>query len=161
MRDSAVKVQTLLDQNGIEANVIEFNELTRTSEEAARAIGCQVAQIAKTLIFRTKKTHRPVCVIASGINRVNEKRIGEIVGEKIERADADFVLAHTGFAIGGIPPIDYAFEIPTIIDEDLFQFDEVWAAAGTPHAVFRLSPEALVRLSKGACKCILVPSGGP
>ncbi len=143
----------------IKSKIVEFKESTRTSEEAAQAIGCQVAQIAKTLIFRTKTTHRPVCVIASGVNRVNEKRIKEIVGEAIERADADFVRKHTGFAIGGVTPIEYPFEIPTIIDEDLFQYDEIWAAAGTPHSVFSLTPEELVKLSKGRKECVLAPKG--
>jgi len=138
--------------------VVEFKELTRTSEQAAQAIGCKLGQIAKTLIFRTKKTQQPLCIIASGVNRVNEKRIEEIVEEKIERADADFVRKHTGFAIGGIPPIDYAFEIPTIIDEDLFQYEEVWAAAGTPHSVFCITPEKLILLSKGRRGCVVALS---
>jgi prolyl-tRNA editing enzyme YbaK/EbsC (Cys-tRNA(Pro) deacylase) len=146
---SAKRVQDALDALGLKLKVVELPSSTRTSAEAAEAVGCSVAQIAKSLIFKTCHTERPVLVIASGANRVNEKRIAGLVGEEICKADADYVRQHTGFVIGGVPPVGHLEQIPTFVDEDLFQFDEIWAAAGTPHAVFKLSPEDLLRASGG------------
>jgi prolyl-tRNA editing enzyme YbaK/EbsC (Cys-tRNA(Pro) deacylase) len=146
---SAQSVQDVLEKKKIEAQVIELPASTRTAEEAAKAIGCQVAQIAKSLIFRTKKTGKAILVLASGVNRVNEKTIAVLVGEEIGKADADFTREITGFAIGGIPPIGHKQTIETYIDEDLLQYEEVWAAAGTPHAVFSLSSALLEELTGG------------
>lgn len=146
---SAQRVQDALDAIGLRLEVVELSSSTRTSAEAAMAVGCDVAQIAKSLIFRTCETDRPVLVIASGANRVNEKRIAELMGEEICKADADYVREHTGFAIGGVPPVGHLEQIPTFIDEDLLQFQEIWAAAGTPHALFKLSPEDLLRATSG------------
>jgi Cys-tRNA(Pro) deacylase len=149
LKESAQRVQDLLSQHGLEFKVIEFKELTRTAQEAANVIGCEVGQIAKTLIFKGKKTAKPICVIASGKNRVDEKKIAHYVGEEIEKPDADFVLKHTSFSIGGIPPIGYQFEIKPLIDEDLMAYAEIWAAAGTPNSVFRLSPQSLQKITGG------------
>lgn len=149
LKNSSQKVQDTLSASGLQLDVIEFSELTRTAQEAANAIGCEVGQIAKTLIFKGKRTSNPICVIASGTNRVDEKKIAEYLGEKTERPDADYVLHHTGFAIGGIPPIGYQFDSPPLIDEDLMGYSEIWAAAGTPNAVFKLSPTDLVKLTGG------------
>ncbi len=146
---SAQSVQDALSKKGIEAKVVELPASTRTADEAAKAIGCQVAQIAKSLIFRTKQTHKAILVLASGINRVNEKTIARHVGEEIGKADADFTREVTGFAIGGIPPVGHVQKIETYIDEDLLQYDELWAAAGTPNAVFSLSPLVLEDLTGG------------
>jgi prolyl-tRNA editing enzyme YbaK/EbsC (Cys-tRNA(Pro) deacylase) len=146
---SAQRVQDALRERGLQLKVVELPSSTRTSAEAAAAVGCDVAQIAKSLIFRTCHTDRPVLVIASGANRVNEKRIAELMGEDICKADADYVRQHTGFAIGGVPPVGHLEQIPTFINEDLFRFDEIWAAAGTPHALFRLSPGDLLRATSG------------
>jgi Cys-tRNA(Pro) deacylase len=146
---SAQSVQDALSSHGIETEVIELPASTRTAQEAAQAIGCQVAQITKSLVFRTKNTNRAILVLASGINRVNEKAIAQEVGEEIVKADADFTREVTGFAIGGIPPIGHKQKLETFIDEDLFQYKELWAAAGTPHAVFRLEPADLQTLSQG------------
>lgn len=146
---SAQSVQDALAKKGLEAKVVELPASTRTAEEAAKAIGCEVAQIAKSLIFRTKVTRRPILVIASGINRVNEKTIAKEVGEEIGKADADFTREVTGFAIGGIPPIGHKQKIETFIDEDLFLFKELWAAAGTPNAVFNLEAAVLKDLTGG------------
>jgi prolyl-tRNA editing enzyme YbaK/EbsC (Cys-tRNA(Pro) deacylase) len=146
---SAQSVQDALSEKGIESRVVELPASTRTADEAAKAIGCQVAQIAKSLIFRTKHTQRPILVLASGITRVNEKIIASHVGEEITKADADFTRAVTGFAIGGIPPIGHKQKIETYIDEDLFQYAELWAAAGTPNAVFSLDSAALKDLTGG------------
>lgn len=149
LRKSAQKVQSILNEFGLELTVIEFEESTRTAQEAADAIGCQLGQIAKSLIFKGKVSQAPVCVIASGSNRVDEKKIKAHLGEKIERADAAFVLEQTGYAIGGIPPIGHSNSIKILIDEDLLSYVEIWAAAGTPHAVFKLTPKDLLDITKG------------
>ena len=147
---SAEKVQSALNQYGFELNVVELSESTRTAQEAADTIGCQVSQIAKSLIFKCKNSQKPLLIIASGTNRVNEKVIKQYIGEKLEKADADFVLEHTGFVIGGIPPIGHKNSITTLIDEDLMQYEEIWAAAGTPHAVFKLTPKILTEITQGS-----------
>ena len=142
---SALQVQAALGE-GFE--VVEFETSTRTSEDAAAAIGCSVAEIAKSLVFRTA-TGKPVLVIASGANRVDEKKVRALLGEKIERADADFVRSATGYAIGGVPPLAHATPPVVLIDRDLEAFAAVWAAAGTPNAVFRITPADLARLTQG------------
>ena len=147
LKDSSQRVQDFLNRHGLDLQVIEFTELTRTAQEAANAIGCEVGQIAKTLIFRGKTTSKPICVIASGKNRVDEKKIVQYVGEEIEKPDAQYVLQHTGFAIGGVPPIGH--DLKPLIDEDLMAYAEIWAAAGTPHSVFRLSPKDLIKITEG------------
>lgn len=146
---SAEKIQKVLNEFKFELNVMELSESTRTAQEAANTIGCDVSQIAKSLIFKGKTSQKPILIVASGINRVNEKAIKAIIGEKLEKANADFVLENTGFAIGGIPPIGHKNSITTLIDEDLLQYDEIWTAAGTPHAVFKLTPKILVEITKG------------
>lgn len=147
---SPARVQTALDAAGLGHKVVCFDASTRTSEEAAAAVGCEVAQIAKSLVFRTKQSKQAVLVIASGANRVDEKRVAALVGEKIERADPDFVRETSGYAIGGVPPLAHA-QPPgfILIDDDLFQLSEIWAAAGAPNAVFRLTPQDLAHLSGG------------
>lgn len=149
LRKSAQKVQTVLDGFGLELTVVEFQESTRTSQEAADAIGCELGQIAKTLIFMKKTSRTPVCIIASGANRVDEKKLRAVLGEKVEKADATFVLQHTGYAIGGIPPVGHSTPLRVLIDEDLLRYEIVWSAAGTPHAVFRLTSKELVMITKG------------
>jgi prolyl-tRNA editing enzyme YbaK/EbsC (Cys-tRNA(Pro) deacylase) len=144
---SAQKVQSALDVFGIQLEVLELAESTRTSSEAAQAIGCQVGQIAKSIVFQTSESHRPILVIASGINRVSESLIAEQVGETIKKADADYVLQHTGFVIGGVPPVGHLEPLRAYIDQDLMRFPEIWSAAGNPHAVFRLTPAELVRIT--------------
>lgn len=146
---SAEKVQKVLNEFGVELNVVELTDSTRTADEAAAAIGCTVSQIAKSLIFKGKTSQKPILIIASGSNRVNEKAIKAHLGEKLEKADADFVLEHTGYAIGGIPPIAHKEPITTLIDEDILQYDTIWAAAGTPHAVFKLTPALLTQITNG------------
>jgi prolyl-tRNA editing enzyme YbaK/EbsC (Cys-tRNA(Pro) deacylase) len=142
---SALKVQAAL---GDGFQVVEFDASTRTSEDAAAAIGCTVAEIAKSLVFKAA-SGRPVLVIASGTNRVDEKKVRALLGEKIARADADFVREATGYAIGGVPPLAHATAPVVLIDGDLEAFATIWAAAGTPNAVFRLTPADLVRLTGG------------
>ena len=118
----------------------------RTSQEAADALGVVVGQIAKSVIFRRKTDDLPVLVVTSGDRRVDEKRVAAITGP-LGRADADFVKSRTGFSIGGVAPIAHAGESLTLIDRDLFRFAEIWAAAGHPNGVFRLSPADLARLT--------------
>jgi prolyl-tRNA editing enzyme YbaK/EbsC (Cys-tRNA(Pro) deacylase) len=149
LSSSAQKVQDALDAFGMTLQVVELPASTRSAAEAAQAIGCQVGQIAKSLVFMGKKTDQPVLVIASGANRVNEKQIGELLGEAIAKADADFVRQQTGFVIGGVPPVGHAQPLNTFVDEDLLEYEVIWAAAGTPHAVFQLEPANLVRITSG------------
>ncbi|MDJ0894020.1 MAG: YbaK/EbsC family protein [Alphaproteobacteria bacterium] len=149
LRGSAQRVQAALDKAGIAAEVMEFPETTRTAEEAAAAIGCTVAQIAKSLVFRSAENGRPVLVIASGSNRVDEKKVTALLGEAIEKPDAEFVRDRTGFAIGGVPPAGHREPLITFIDRDLLDLERIWAAAGTPFAVFALSPNQLVELTGG------------
>ncbi len=149
LSSSAQRVQNALNQLGLVLKVVELPDSTRTAADAAQAIGCEVAQIAKSLIFRARQSNRPILVIASGINRVNEKSIAAVLGEKISKANADFVRGRTGFVIGGIPPVGHMEPVETFLDKDLWQFDEIWAAAGTPHAVFRLTPDELERATSG------------
>lgn len=146
---SASRVQQALQAGGFGCQVVELPASTRTAQEAAQAIGCEVAQICKSLVFRAKSSNRAILVIASGANRVNEKRLAALASEPIEKANADFVREQTGFAIGGVPPLAHDRPLTTFVDEDLLQYAEVWAAAGTPHAVFSLTPDALQRMTGG------------
>lgn len=149
LRSSAEKVQQAVLARGFDFKIVEFPQSTRTAADAAAAIGCTVAQIAKSLIFKTTPEETPVLVIASGVNRVDLKKIRQHLNSKISQADADFVRQVTGFVIGGVPPIGHPQPILTLIDTDLFTHQEIWAAAGTPHAVFRLTPEHLQSLTNG------------
>ena len=149
LSSSAKKVQETLKGFGVSLEVVELPDSTRTSSEAAAAIGCRVEQIAKSLVFKAKESNFPVLVIASGINRVDEKKLKALIGEPVGKADAEYVRENTGFAIGGVPPVGHKKKIKTYIDEDLFQYETIWAAAGTPHAVFRLNPNELLKITGG------------
>lgn len=146
---SAQKIQNLLNAQGYNLTVIEHAESTRTAQEAADRAGCTLGQITKSLIFRGKDSGKPILVLTSGANRVNEKRITEYAGEHILRADADFVRAVTGFAIGGVPPLGHVEKMETYLDEDLLQYATIWAAAGTPNAIFELTPVQLQSMTGG------------
>lgn len=154
LKPSAQRVQDALTAQGFTNTVIELADSTRSSAEAAAAVGCEVAQIAKSLVFKGAARHRAILIIASGANRVHEKRVGAQLGEKLEKPDADFVREQTGYAIGGIPPLGHAQSLTTLIDEDLLQYSEIWAAAGHPNAVFRLTPDELVRMTGGTVTVI-------
>jgi prolyl-tRNA editing enzyme YbaK/EbsC (Cys-tRNA(Pro) deacylase) len=130
----------------VEPGVVEFEQPTRTSAEAAAAIGCTVAEIAKSVVFRGA-SGRAVIVVASGANRVSEKKVAGFVGEPLGRADADFVREATGYAIGGVAPIGHSAPVVIVLDEDLQRFPRIWAAAGTPFSVFPLTPEQLARIT--------------
>ena len=149
LSSSAQKVQQALQAIGLQLEVVELPASTRTSQEAAQAIGCLVGQIAKSIVFRAGTSQQAVLVIASGPNRVNEKAIEELTGEPIGKADADFVRQKTGFVIGGVPPVGHVEHLQTFIDQDLLQYADIWAAAGTPHAVFHLTPNELLRMTGG------------
>lgn len=146
---SAGRVQAALNERGVSLTVLELAASTRTSPEAAAAIGCEVGQIAKSLIFKGKRTGKPVLVIACGNNRVDEKKLAEHCGEKVAKADAAFVMEQTGFAIGGVPPVGHKKPLDTYIDEELLTYPEIWGAAGTPHAVFKLTPDLLLKIARG------------
>jgi len=146
---SAQKVQDNLRRLGFDLTVIEFAESTRTAQEAADRVNCTLGQIVKSLIFRGQDTGKPILVLTSGSNRVDENRLQTYAGETIGRADADFVREVTGFAIGGVPPLGHSQPMETWLDEDLLQYDSIWAAAGTPKAVFELTPGQLQRMTGG------------
>ncbi len=143
---AALRVQGVL---GPGFEVLEFDASTKTAVDAAAAVGCEVAQIAKSIIFRAAESGRAVLVITSGINRIDEKKVRALLGEKIERADADFVREVTGFAIGGVPPVGHATLSVVFVDEDLQQYPTLWAAGGTPNAVYETGFDALVKLAGG------------
>jgi prolyl-tRNA editing enzyme YbaK/EbsC (Cys-tRNA(Pro) deacylase) len=144
--DSARRVALLLRERGHTKPVVMLPETGKTSAEAAAGLGCEVAQIAKSILFRRRDDDAPVLVIASGAHRVDEKKVAAHVGD-IGRADAKFVREKTGYAIGGVCPIGHATPPVTLIDEGLLELDSLWAAAGHPHAVFNLSPQELVALT--------------
>lgn len=151
---SAQKIQNLLNDLGHPIHVLEFAAGTRTAAEAAAAIGCDVAQIAKSILFRTRDTARPVLVVASGANRVNEVTVARLLApmlgtERLAKADADFVRQKTGFPIGGVPPIGHTVPPLTLFDRDLLNFTTIWAAAGTPNTVFPIAPDILRGLVGG------------
>jgi prolyl-tRNA editing enzyme YbaK/EbsC (Cys-tRNA(Pro) deacylase) len=142
------RVQAALVAAGFGARVRELPASTRTAAEAAAAVGCTVAEIVKSLVFKSL-SGRPVLVLASGANRVDEARLAAILGEPVAKADAAFVRGRTGYAIGGVPPMAHTAPIRTLIDADLIRYAQLWAAAGTPKAVFPITPAELVRLTGG------------
>lgn len=146
---SAQRIQAALLARGKDLEVVELAASTRTAADAAAAIGCSVAQIAKSIVFRRLADGEPVLVVASGVNRIGEAKVAALSGSAIGKADAAYVRERTGFAIGGIPPFGHDAPIATLLDRKLLLQPEIWAAAGTPNAVFRLDPRDLVELSGG------------
>lgn len=146
---SAQRVQDALRAAGVEASVVELAVAARTSAQAAEALGVEVGQIAKSLVFRAAASGRPVLVVAAGDRRVDERRIAALLGEPIERATPEFVREHSGFAIGGVAPVGHARPMVAFVDASLRRFATLWAAGGTPHCVFPISPSALVQVSGG------------
>ena len=140
---SARKVADAARAAGLAVTVVERAESTRTAEEAAAACGCGVAQIVKSLVFRGATSGKPYLMLVSGTNRLNEKGVASVLGESLTRPDAAYVREVTGYAIGGIPPLGHTSAMQVFIDRDLLGFDVVWAAAGTPRAVFAVAPGAL------------------
>ena len=148
-RSSVQRVREALEERGLAPRVVELDRTARSAAEAAQALGCRVEQIVKSLVFRGGRTGRPVLVLASGPNRVDEARISEMVSEPVEKADAAYVREKTGFSIGGVPPVGHTEQPETFVDEDLLDEEEVWASAGHTHAVVGLSPEDLLRVASG------------
>lgn len=151
---TAIAFQQTLKQLGLSGQVVEFEQTTRTAADAAAAIGCEVSQIVKSLIFQAHPSGGAVLVLTSGSNRVSEPLVESLVGEKLGKADADFVRSATGYAIGGVPPFGSQHLQHTFIDESLLRHQTIWAAAGTPNAVFPLTPQELIQHS--AAKTIQV-----
>ena len=150
MHPSAQKVAQAAQQLDLHINIVEFDQTTRSAQDAAAAIGCQVAQIVKSLCFVAAE--QPVMALVSGGNQLDERKLAQVCGvsrKKVKRADAETVKAATGFTIGGVPPFGHSTTLPVYVDADLLQFEVIWAAAGTPFAVFAVSPADLVRASKG------------
>lgn len=147
--EGVLRVAAVLREAGHPHTPVMLDDAARTAQQAADALGITVGQIAKSIIFRRKGDDAAVLVITSGDRRVDEKKVAALVG-KIGRADAEFVKARTGFTIGGVSPVGHATPPVTLIDRELFRFDEIWAAAGHPHGVFRLRPADLVRLTGAA-----------
>jgi prolyl-tRNA editing enzyme YbaK/EbsC (Cys-tRNA(Pro) deacylase) len=140
------RVARALQEKGHPHSPVMLDDAARTAQQAADALGIEVGQIAKSIIFRRKSDDAAVLVITSGDKRVDEKKVDAIVG-KTGRADADFVKSKTGYSIGGVSPVAHATEPVTLIDRELFRFGEIWAAAGHPHGVFKLAPQDLERLT--------------
>jgi prolyl-tRNA editing enzyme YbaK/EbsC (Cys-tRNA(Pro) deacylase) len=146
---SARRVQQALSALGFSLRVVELPASTRTAVEAAQAVGCEVGQIVKSLVFKGEHSSRPILILVSGANRVDQAKVALTTGEPLGKADADFVRQHTGFAIGGVPPVGHAEALETYIDADLLRYTVIWAAAGTPNAVFSLSPADLPAMTRG------------
>jgi prolyl-tRNA editing enzyme YbaK/EbsC (Cys-tRNA(Pro) deacylase) len=155
---TALRIARLLSDAGLDSRVVEFEQTTRTSAEAAAAVGCDVAQIAKTIIFRGKTSGLAVVIVASGSNRVSESKVEALVGEPLGKADADFVREATGFAIGGVAPLGHTKPVKIVLDEDLQRFDSIWAAAGTPFCVFPLTCEQLHKITGAAWADVKAPA---
>jgi Cys-tRNA(Pro) deacylase len=145
LQEAARRVADALTAAGVEAEVRAYAESTRTAEEAAMAVGAEVGQIVKSLVFLADGL--PILTLVSGANRLDTTKLAQLSGAKITRADADTARAATGYAIGGVPPVGLATPMPVYCDRDLLQYAEVWAAAGTPHAVFSVAPETLARIT--------------
>lgn len=143
---SRARVERDLQRLGIPAGIVEFPQGTKTCADAAAAIGCSIAQIAKSVVLRAKNSDTPVVVIASGGNRVCEQKVAALIGEPVGRADADFVRSRTGFAIGGVAPVGHVGKIYLLVDRDLMELDPLWAAAGTPSSVFQVTANQLAAL---------------
>jgi len=143
------RVQAALQALGLGHEIVDLGLSARTAADAAGAVGCRVDQIAKSLVFRLRESGRALLVVTSGTHRVNEARVAALVSEPLDRADADFVRAETGFAIGGVAPVGHVKPVVTLIDEHLLTFEEIWAAAGHPNMVFRLRPADLVTMTGG------------
>lgn len=147
MKPAAERVQKILQELGLDSQIKEFSESTKTSAEAAAAIGTTVAQIAKSILFAAGD--EPVMVIASGSNRIDTTKVQTHVDKPLGKANAAFVRDHTGYVIGGVPPVGHTSQFPIFIDQDLLQYAEIWAAGGTPNAVFPIKPADLVRITGG------------
>lgn len=146
---SIERVRRALADMGLDIEVQELPDSTRTAEEAAAAVGCRVGQICKSLVFKDAQADEAVMIITSGDNRVNMKKAEVETGRKLSKADADFVRDKTGFAIGGVAPVGFIGHPVIFIDRDLLAYDRIWAAAGTPKSVFAMTPDQLLAMTGG------------
>ena len=140
------RFETWIDEAGHGITVRTFPEGTRTATDAARAVGCELGQIVKSLVFMAGG--RPVVALVSGPNRLDERKLAAVAGEPVGKADAEAARTATGYAIGGVPPFGHATDVPVFMDPDLFQYPTVWAAAGRPDSVFEVEPDRLRELSR-------------
>ncbi len=147
---SVERVKEHLRSLGLHVAVVQTPQTTRTAAEAAQTLGCTVEQIVKSLVFRGAETGKAYLVVASGANRVDEGRLAALFGEPVAKADAEFVRKVTGFAIGGIPPVGHVSWLETVIDEDLMTVTEMYAAAGSPHHIFAITPSQLTQIVRGS-----------
>lgn len=150
LKSSTRKVRDFLCARGLDIDIRQIPESTHTAADAARAVNCDIACIAKSLVFRNRDNGEPVLIIASGKNRVDLERAGQALGSRLERADADFVRDQTGYAIGGIPPTAHSRPMTTLLDSELRTRPIIWAAAGTPNSLFSLTPDMLVDITDGS-----------
>ena len=153
---ASARVAEELHRLGAAAEVREMPDSTRTAAEAAAALGCGVAQIVKSLVFRSVVTDEPVLVLVSGADRVDEALLADVVGGEVEQATGKFVRERTGFAIGGVPPVGHTLPLVTYLDRHLLDHSLVWAAAGTPRAVFSIVPADLVRITSAQVVAVTV-----
>lgn len=145
MKEAVVRVVEALEAAGVQTQVTEFAESTRTAEDAAAAVGCTIGQIVKSLVFLAGET--PILALVSGANQADTDRLAKVAGAPISRASAAIVREATGYAIGGVPPLGHATRLRTYLDRNLLQYDTIWAAAGTPNAVFSITPVELQRVT--------------
>lgn len=145
----AQRVQDALVALGCDGRLLHLPRPARTAADAAAAVGCEVGQIVKSLVFSLGAGRVPLLVLTSGANRVDEAALAAAVGEPLDKADADFVRAHTGFAIGGVAPVGHTSALGTLIDEDLMKWPQLWAAGGHPNTVFSVAPHELARITGG------------
>jgi prolyl-tRNA editing enzyme YbaK/EbsC (Cys-tRNA(Pro) deacylase) len=153
---SAQRVQDTLRRLGYPFSVLESDTHTRTAQQAADLVGCDLGQIVKSLIFKGGQTGKPILVLTSGVNRADEALVSRYAGEPIGRADPDFVREVTGYAIGGVPPVGHNQPIETYLDQDLLQYQSLWAAGGTPNSLFELTPAALQEMTGGKVAAVRV-----
>ncbi len=150
MKAANLRVEAALQESGIEFEIRILEDAVRTAKLAAEALGCEVGQIANSLIFRDRLRERAVLIMCAGDRRVDLARVQDLTGIELSKADADFVREQTGYAIGGVPPVAHANEIETLLDSSLQRHAEIWAAAGTPESVFRMTPAQLETITGGA-----------
>ena len=144
------RVRDALARAGLDAEIIELPGAARTARAAADYLGCDVGQIANSLVFRAQASDRAILVMSSGARRVDMARLGALLGEPVAKADADFVRRRTGFVIGGVAPVGHTGELDKFVDRSLAAYDAIWAAAGHPHTVFRMTYAQLLAMTGGA-----------
>jgi prolyl-tRNA editing enzyme YbaK/EbsC (Cys-tRNA(Pro) deacylase) len=149
MNERVLLVAEILRDFGHPHKIVALPDDAHTAQAAADAIHCQVSQIAKSIIFKLEPSKTALLVVASGVNRIDEKKVETVIGERLTKANAKFVRDQTGFVIGGVSPIGHINSIQILIDEDLFQYDKIWAAAGHPKTVFEMTPDELLLMTKG------------